>query len=1504
MPKTDPDIAVSSRRVWLAVLGKHPGWNDHLDDIGLDTERLVAVKRRLYVDGIGGVINAGTWEALPEGERDEGFAHSFFWRQADGMIVGRMWSSSDGKGRKKYPMIACAMCQGLPFSFVAGPVLERLRRLEATFKEVSTAAEVIGATDRMRTELGELASFAPELNGEPVAGEGRPGSAADLIAGGALGDGGVGLKRVLYQVEREMGAFTKPDGSGTASRSRSVDVRGQHLRVPSPNGVGELGREPESIGLWCRLLLNRIDPLVPLFFAVKDGRRWVDVIVGELGPSTLSCLQAGTESYPLTSDIPFTIEGEIGATLAELIERSQRGEIRETDPCFVDVPQERLAPFLRPKRPMRPAEASSSPKKPTAIIVVAAIVIAVVVLSIVLARIFTGSGGGASPSEPGPAEVSRGVPDDEEAPSADQALIPEVTGSSPSPERLASFRAWCDSYGSFFQPFVETLDRSRVREDPSLAPGLLSAIDRAEAAGDEVDPLLATPGRFRSLSSLVESPPDDIYKDGFEKTIDRGESAIDAVRAAMFAESWETRAQLERLFERVGEAGGDGEGLIEPIVAGLEADDGESVAAAVHRTVELRPAIVAVTDQLALFERAQNDLGKLENASILDVALSLDPARGVRAETLEGWLSTVGARASEWAELASAVGQSAEKGLDRVDPELLSARMAQVGQPRGERASLAYIRAWGEAVSDPALYLLDPDTDPRRRLAGLPSVGEFRDALAALEAESPNAETAELAGMLGAYASSSDALAGVPWNEATRERVVGETTDLVSLAGTIAERIDAERRRRAVEVERYIAELRAESAISSTGSGAVDSAWVDARDRAIEIYEADGDVVRFSRAIDAARSRLAEIEDRLPIASIGAASFGDATETLRLAAAREREAFVAAAIADGEDADFSGYDEWVAELAEDERLYDRLTRAMARWLLPVDHIEGVAVGVAAASWHGSWTAARAREAEAFGRLASYTSALLASEPGVLRAMAQDKSLPAASRWVAWTRLEREDPAWLGDHANIAADASVAQELLAATETLDPEIAAPVASAIRDTATRRWLACARDASPDEFAALVPVAMRLGVDPEGLTGAIRFDWFVESLRGRVARGDELDRAGLLEELAAIAAAAADNADAASWVGSFVDELEAREGREIDYRVIGPARAGWTVEPFDGGRRLVYTWDPGGDPKRLGFRLVESPEAGVFYLSETEAPLWLMTGYALGGPYRDALLGALPDDWDPLPDTRLGPRVWTWGAFRGDRTIRRARTWVERNDTPDRPFYPEGMEDRVGRPGDNHPIQRLSAHAAVTLAAAAGCRLPTEAEWRAASAGAIDLVPGEGMNLRDETFDTQRAHTLSLGSGIAVVWPDQQSFADGMEGLPVGAAAESYPGSDGTLWFAAVDAGGTRGFNHLIGNVAEYVIGSLESGVPLGDRGTIEDAVRRASDAAGLRLRVIGGSALSPSSLPVDRGIEPATEPGKLGFTDVGFRLAFSPGVEAPLVVVVSEKLADAPFLRIVD
>jgi hypothetical protein len=114
----------------LGAFGKHPGWDDHIDDLGLESPQLINAKRIFYVQGMSGNIDSGAWDHLSDEDQLKQFRHVFAFRVGDDLIIGRLWSSSDGKGRKRYPMIVCAHCGGVPMPWAFANVLPTLEKIE------------------------------------------------------------------------------------------------------------------------------------------------------------------------------------------------------------------------------------------------------------------------------------------------------------------------------------------------------------------------------------------------------------------------------------------------------------------------------------------------------------------------------------------------------------------------------------------------------------------------------------------------------------------------------------------------------------------------------------------------------------------------------------------------------------------------------------------------------------------------------------------------------------------------------------------------------------------------------------------------------------------------------------------------------------------------------------------------------------------------------------------------------------------------------------------------------------------------------------------------------------------------------------------------------------------------------------------------------------------------------------------------------------------------------
>ena len=72
VPRATPG---TTKQVFLGAFGKHPGWDDHVEDLGLETGSLVEAKKLFYVQGIGGEIDAGAWEKLDDSQRLPAFKH-------------------------------------------------------------------------------------------------------------------------------------------------------------------------------------------------------------------------------------------------------------------------------------------------------------------------------------------------------------------------------------------------------------------------------------------------------------------------------------------------------------------------------------------------------------------------------------------------------------------------------------------------------------------------------------------------------------------------------------------------------------------------------------------------------------------------------------------------------------------------------------------------------------------------------------------------------------------------------------------------------------------------------------------------------------------------------------------------------------------------------------------------------------------------------------------------------------------------------------------------------------------------------------------------------------------------------------------------------------------------------------------------------------------------------------------------------------------------------------
>ncbi len=295
-----------SENIFVAAFGKHPGWDDHIDDIGLETEVLIAAKRKLYVQGIGGNVDSGRWDKLAANQRIEKFNRVIFWHIDGHQVVGRIWSSEDGKGRKSYPLVVCVQCSRLPMQWILDTVLPQLEKIERTCTATRSADDVRFCIQDARQKLRQLSQ---QCGGSADSIGAHPEALSELAGRPELGPRREGLYRILYHIDREVGLLRPGASKGKALGSAL-------LRLPvRPNSM------MQDVLLWTGLMLAKCGMKMSILVLVppKDSD-WIDLIVGEPTEQQLYCLRASPEVIPLTCNIPYNMSPEFIEQAKRLIQ--------------------------------------------------------------------------------------------------------------------------------------------------------------------------------------------------------------------------------------------------------------------------------------------------------------------------------------------------------------------------------------------------------------------------------------------------------------------------------------------------------------------------------------------------------------------------------------------------------------------------------------------------------------------------------------------------------------------------------------------------------------------------------------------------------------------------------------------------------------------------------------------------------------------------------------------------------------------------------------------------------------------------------------------------------------------------------------------------------------------------------------------------------------------------------------------------------------------------------
>jgi hypothetical protein len=160
-------------------------------------------------------------------------------------------------------------------------------------------------------------------------------------------------------------------------------------------------------------------------------------------------------------------------------------------------------------------------------------------------------------------------------------------------------------------------------------------------------------------------------------------------------------------------------------------------------------------------------------------------------------------------------------------------------------------------------------------------------------------------------------------------------------------------------------------------------------------------------------------------------------------------------------------------------------------------------------------------------------------------------------------------------------------------------------------------------------------------------------------------------------------------------------------------------------------------------------------------------------------------------------------------------------------------------------------------------------------------------EKANLRDKTWSRQHAYITEMKKRMEIVakfpWPDGGIYWPldlDRAGKTAEKATPRTDADDEVLWFAPVAEDSATEFQHLVGNVAEYVCDDPEAcDEQLQELDTLSaTALQEMVKKNPKKLSVIGGSALSPPQMEIEKAY-PVNVYDQKGYADVGFRLAFT-------------------------
>jgi type VI secretion system ImpM family protein len=283
------------RKAVLACFGKHPGWDDHLDDLGIDTTSLAWFKQWCYVDGIGQMLGRDRWPAARSGRLP--WNHRFISQCGSQWIIGNLTASCDGQGRELYPLVVAVQAQ------VSEPNL-----LELLLRQVNEASQAIAQIADAKSVKRFYAESSLEIASSVECQVGSWQTSSESRQTWLENHGKeLELIRLFHALEQ---------AEATVSLDRSWVA---HLPwVIRPEGA--------EIAGWIDFLRTLLGKEIPLTIYWKDGQSQATLVLGSMGAEAWGSFFPTTKTPPLVTQVPYIIpDEEVNAFAAKVKAWQQDG---------------------------------------------------------------------------------------------------------------------------------------------------------------------------------------------------------------------------------------------------------------------------------------------------------------------------------------------------------------------------------------------------------------------------------------------------------------------------------------------------------------------------------------------------------------------------------------------------------------------------------------------------------------------------------------------------------------------------------------------------------------------------------------------------------------------------------------------------------------------------------------------------------------------------------------------------------------------------------------------------------------------------------------------------------------------------------------------------------------------------------------------------------------------------------------------------------------------------